>query len=335
VPGWGDVLGEFDRSARQHNGQPQNDNIRRRYFADLAKLTGRSTILYATAWLSKPGIGDQSINLQDMQGMMEACRDLPGPGLDIILHSPGGSAEAASSIVTYLRQKYDDIRVFVPLAAMSAATMWALSANRIVMGKHSQLGPIDPQFMFPQQNGAMLAVPARTILDQFEQAKKEIAANPACLGAWAPMIPQYGPGLLQMCESTNALSRGLVSDWLKAYMFANLRDPEKKAEEAARFFADFTQHKSHAVGIFRDVARSKDVVIDDLETDPNLQDALLSVFHATMLTFNFSSCIKLIENNMGRGFYVQAQQVLLQGLMPQAPQPQGAPPAAPPAQPAP
>lgn len=323
MPGWGDVLAEFNQSAQQNNGQPQNDDIRRRYVGALAAMTGRSTIIYATAWLSKPGIGDQSITLQDMQGMMEVCRGLPGPGLDIILHSPGGSAEAASSIVSYLRQKYEDIRVLVPLAAMSAATMWSLSANRIVMGKHSQLGPIDPQFMFPAPGGGVQAVPARTIIEQFAQAKREIAKDPKSLGAWAPMIPQYGPGLLQMCETTNQLSRGLVRDWLKAYMFANDAKRKTKADKAAKFFSDFTIHKSHAVGIFRDQARGKGIVIDDLETDAGLQDAVLSVFHATMLTFNFSMCVKLIENNLDHGFYVQAQPIFVQPMLPpQQPPPQ-------------
>ena len=70
--------------------------------------------------------------------MMEVCRDLNGPGLDLILHSPGGSAEATASIVRYLRRNFDHIRVFVPVAAMSPATMWALAGDVIVMGKHSQ-----------------------------------------------------------------------------------------------------------------------------------------------------------------------------------------------------
>lgn len=69
-----------------------------------------------------------------MQGMMEVCRGLTGPGLDLIVHSPGGSAEATASMVRYLRQKFTHIRVFVPLAAMSAATMWALSGDEIWMG---------------------------------------------------------------------------------------------------------------------------------------------------------------------------------------------------------
>jgi hypothetical protein len=185
------------------------------------------------------------------------------------------------------------------------------------------------------QSGQVMPVPARSIIDQFKQAKKEIASDPSCLGAWAPMIPQYGPGLLQMCETAHALSKELVRDWLKAYMFAGELDPARKAERVARFFGDFKQHKSHSAGIFRDVAKSKGLIVDDLEADQNLQDAVLSLFHATMLTFNFSPCIKLIENNLGRGFYVLGQQVLMQQLMPQMRPPQQPQPPQQPAPPGP
>lgn len=127
-----------------------------------------------------------------------------------------------------------------------------------------------------------------------------------------------------MCESANTLSVEL-RDWLETYMFAGESNAKKKAEKVATFFGDFKHHKSHAVGIFRDVAKEQGLLIDDLEDDQALQDAVLSVFHSTMLTFNFSNCVKLIENNLGRGFYVQAQPILLQQLMPQmVPQPQPA-----------
>jgi ClpP class serine protease len=51
--------------------------------------------------------------------------ELKGKDLDLIVHSPGGSPEATEAIVTYLRSKFNDIRVIVPQAAMSAATMLA------------------------------------------------------------------------------------------------------------------------------------------------------------------------------------------------------------------
>ena len=143
MPTWGEILAELQQP---ENRLPNVDKVRRKYLTQLFELTRRPTILYYTDWFGKSGPA-ASITLEDMQAMMEVCKDLSGPNLDIILHSPGGSPEAAASIVRYLRKKFYDIRVFVPLAAMSAATMWALAGNRIVMGSHSQLGPIDPQLV--------------------------------------------------------------------------------------------------------------------------------------------------------------------------------------------
>jgi ClpP class serine protease len=178
----------------QPGAPPDFDGVRRRYLTELHALTGRPTIVYSSDWLSG-GTPASSIVLKDMQGFMEVCHGLDGPELDVILHSPGGSAEAAASIVRYLRTKYQDIRVFVPLAAMSAATMLALAADRIVMGKHSQLGPIDPQLV-----ASTGSFPARSVIDQFEQAKRECSADPSLLGAWMPILQHYGPALLNLCE---------------------------------------------------------------------------------------------------------------------------------------
>ena len=189
MPSWGEILTELQQAAATGGGVPPFDTIRRKYIAQLHQRTGRDTILYTTRWLdgNYPGT---SIALEDMQGMMEVCRGLTGPSLDLILHSPGGSAEATASLVRYLRRKFTDIRVFVPLAAMSAATMWALSGNSIVMGKHSQLGPIDPQL-----NTGQWQHPARALINQFERIKQECAQDPSVLGAWLPTLQQYGPAV--------------------------------------------------------------------------------------------------------------------------------------------
>jgi hypothetical protein len=55
------------------------------------------------------------------------------------------------------------VRVIVRLAAMSAATMMACAADKIVMGKHSYLGPIDPQLRLQTPLGVQ-QIPAHTIL---------------------------------------------------------------------------------------------------------------------------------------------------------------------------
>ena len=82
---------------------------------------------------------------------MSALHELKGEELDLILHSPGGSLEVSEQVVTYLRSKYRHIRAVVPQNAMSAATMIACACDGIVMGKHSALGPIDPQITVPHK----------------------------------------------------------------------------------------------------------------------------------------------------------------------------------------
>lgn len=318
MPTWGEMLKELQESAQQRGGQPDFDALRRKYLAHLYAKTGRDTIVYATDWLSgRAGGGITGITLEDMQGMMEVCHGLRGPELDVILHSPGGSAEATASIVRYLRRKFTDIRVFVPLAAMSAATMWALAGNAIVMGKHSQLGPIDPQFVTPQGQ-----FPARALIKQFERIKQECAENPANLGAWLPTLQQYGPALLEEAEIAERLARRLVQEWLEAYMFAGQRGAKGKAEKIAAYFADYDTHQSHGLGIDRDQARDVGVTIIDLESDQELQDAILSAYHATIHTFS-GAAVKIIENHNGRAFVKLAQTVQVQIPVMQGPAPAG------------
>ncbi len=314
MPTWGEILAEINASAlaRAPLGQGADyDGIRRRYLSQLHALTGRDTILYTTNWL-RGAAPPTAITLEDMQGMMEVCHGLRGPTLDLILHSPGGSAEATASIVRYLRSKFLDIRVFVPLAAMSAATMWALSGNLIVMGKHSQLGPIDPQLIMGQ-----MQVPTRALIREFERAKEEVAKNPAVLGAWLPRLQQYPPAVLEQCEAAEELSKRLTMEWLREYMFRGHSDAADRAKRVADYFANYGIHQSHALGIDRDQARSVGVEVMNLEVNQQLQDAVLSVHHAALLTFA-AGPFKIIENQQGRAFVQTAQvaQIMLQGPMP-------------------
>jgi serine dehydrogenase proteinase len=299
VPGWGEILAEVQATAGPSG--LDFDSVRRKYVVDLHIKTGRSTIVYASDFLNKsaPAV---AIGLQDMVGLMEVFRDLPGPNLDLILHSPGGQAEATERLVNYMRSKFSHIRVFVPLAAMSAATMWALAADEIVMGKHSQLGPIDPQITLPSG----LTVPAGSLLSQFRKASEECAANPARLSGWLPTLQQYPPGLLEICETSDVLARQLVAEWTSKWTFTGRADAAEKAEAVAAFFADDESHLSHSRAITRDQLRDAGLELNiiDLEDDPALQDAVLSVHHATMITF-MGGAAKIIENNLGRA-YVQS-----------------------------
>lgn len=309
---WGDILKELAQATAGPlpPGVSACDVVRRKYLGQLHHATGRNAVLYASKWTQAPAEPELvSIVPEDLQGLMEVLNGLPHEkGLDIVLHSPGGSAEAVESLVKYVRSLFADVRVIVPHAAMSAATMLACAADRILMGTHSFLGPIDPQFIMQTETGRS-AVPAQAILAQFELAKKE-CADPSLLPAWIPMLRQYGPALLIQCQLAQDLSRSLVTEWLEKYMFAREPDAKTKAEGVARSLSDHAVFKSHGRFIDRQQARDNiGLIVDDLEADSRLEDATLALFHAATHTFNATPAVKLLENHQGRAF-IKLQQVL-------------------------
>lgn len=211
MPIWSEILHELEQTAAQ-GGSIDFDGVRRRYLARLHEHTGRNVVLHASGWLQKDAAPPTltQINQEDIHALMEVTSGLQDTNLDLILHSPGGSPEAAEGIVSYLRSRFDHIRVIVPQLAMSAATMISCAADEILMGKHSFLGPIDPQIVVSTQLGTR-AVPAQAVLDQFDKAQQE-CADPEKLSAWLPMLGQYGPDLLVQCEMALSLSRELAED---------------------------------------------------------------------------------------------------------------------------
>lgn len=318
MPTWGGLLTELKETEKQ-GVNPPYDYVRRKYLATTYKTTGRNIILYATKWTQPGNVHPDLISIteEDIQGLMEVVHGLKGQSLDLIVHSPGGSAEATEAFVSYLRTKFSNIRVIIPQSAMSAATMLACAANSIVMGKHSFIGPIDPQMILQTPLGVQV-VPAQAIIDQFELAKTE-CEDPKKLGSWIPILSQYGPALLVQCDNALKLSQELVSEWLEKYMFAGRSDANDISMKIAADLANHKDFKSHARHINREKAKKMGLIIEDLERDQVFQDNILSIFHATTHTFNGTNAVKIIENHNGKAFIKQQHMVVVQQRPPSPP----------------
>lgn len=322
MPSWGGILKELGQT-KTAAGLPDFDKVRRKYLARHHERTKRAVILYASKWTDvDPDVPPDAVSIvdADMHGFMEACYDVPEKQVDLILHSPGGSLEAAEAIVDYLRARFDHIRIVVPHAAMSAGTIIACAADEILMGEHSSLGPIDPQFILNTALGKRVA-PAQAIRDQFELAKKE-CQDPKLLAAWVPMLSQFGPDLLVQCENTTKLSHDLVHEWLEKFMFRGETDAADKARGIADWLADHNSFKSHSRHIPRADLVARKMKVIELEKDPLQQDDLLSVFHAVNHTFTQTSAVKIIENHKGNAFVNQIQKMTMVPVQkPTAPSP--------------
>ncbi len=281
------------------------DAIRRGYLKKLSEKTGRPTILYAAGFGLPKFAHVQSalsISAQDMQAFMAACVDTQGPNLDLILHSPGGSPEAAEQVVNYLRARFTHIRAIVPQAAMSAATMMACACDEIVMGKHSAIGPIDPQIMLPRPTGGVF-MPAQAYLDEFKKAVEDVQANPASAAIWLDKMRELPPGFLTHCGNLISGAKITVERWLERYMKVS----PQKAHDIATWLGTASNHFSHGRPISAEEASANGLKVTMLETDAVLQDLVLSVYHSTIVTFEITQCGKFVENQSGKGLYFQFQ----------------------------
>src|SRR3989344_9199789 len=61
----------------------------------------------------------------------------------LILNSIGGDIYTAYKIINVLREKCKEFDVIILENANSAATLMALGSDKIIMGKQSELGPLD------------------------------------------------------------------------------------------------------------------------------------------------------------------------------------------------
>jgi len=262
----------------------------------------RNLILYSTSWtISGGGVGT-SIGESDVHSFMDVIHGLDGDKLDIIIHSPGGSPTATEQIVSYLRDKFEDIRIFIPQSAMSAATLMCCAADEVVMGTHSSLGPIDPQMHLPTTpRGHSTA--AFAVLDQFEMASSDIETY-SDLTVWKPILDKIDPGTLAECNEAIELSKSLAKEWAEEYMHENKNDANDTAQQLAEFLSDRRAFKSHSRRIDRSQASDHGFEIKELEEDDTLQDLVLSIFHSTMLAHENTELVKIIENQNGRNSMV-------------------------------
>ncbi len=233
MPNWKEVLSEVSRQAEIGNKRANSafDSVRRKYLKKLEQHTSRNVIAYYSAFLSKPPMFGLEITDEDKNGFMMAIHQMDRKkGLDLFLHTPGGSIAAAESLVDYLRRMFDkDIRAIVPQIAMSAGTMIACSCSSIVLSKHSNLGPIDPQI-----NG----VPAQGVLDEIQTAYKEIAADPAKISIWQFILNKYTPTYIGQCQQAVDWSKEFVRTQLIDNMLSAHNDKNKLAEQIVNKLSD-------------------------------------------------------------------------------------------------
>lgn len=304
------ILAEIQTTGSTH------DAIRRKYLKQLHDFTKRNVIVYYSGWLQKGQLAGQGVGFElndaDKNGFMAAIYKLDKSiGLDLILHTPGGDFAATESLVDYLRSIFGtNIRAFVPQIAMSAGTMICLSCKEIVMGKHSSLGPIDPQ---------IFGVPAHGILEEFNQAKKELTTNPNIAPIWQMIFAKYNPTLIGECQKAIDWAESTVKIWLETGMFLGEVDAKNKAKKIVESLGSHAITKSHARHISLNTAKDAGMKVVALESDNDLQERVLCVHHACIHTLSHTPAFKIIENQNGTAYIPITSTILTAAMVGNSP----------------
>ena len=189
----------------------------------------------------------------------------------VILDTPGGVVEVVERMVTALRAIYNYVTVIVPDQAMSAGTILALSADRILMDHLSCLGPIDPQI---EKDGKL--VPALSYLQQFERLNMKAQEGQLTTAEYA-LLSKLDLGELYQFEQARELSIELLIKWLSQYKFKHWTTTEAqgievtpemrigRAEEIAALLNETGRWHSHGRAIdMRTLQGEVGLKIDDI-----------------------------------------------------------------------
>lgn len=299
MPSWSKISEEIKEKGVANPTVNPFDAIRRKYLAIMHQYTGRNVIAYYSGFLQNHDPRDNvSIDDTDKNAFMQTIYGLDKTkGLDLILHTPGGRIDAAESLIKYLKAIFGkDTRAFIPQMAMSAGTMIALSCKEIVMGKESNIGPIDPQFG---------GVSCEGIIEEFNKAIEDIKLQPASAELWKVIISKYHPTFLGDCKKAIDWSQQIVKESLKDNMLEGCSDND--IDKVIENLGSHDKTYSHNRHIHIDECLKYGLKVTALESFEkkniedceDLQDCVLTIHHAYMHTFANTLATKIVENHEG------------------------------------
>lgn len=121
-------------------------------YRSIEEATGNPLIVYATS--RRPNASGM-IGADVIDEFIKQIEAIPqGTAvIDVLIESNGGDGVVTWRLISALRTKANRIRALVPHSAFSAATLFCLGADEIIMGKYGCLGPTDPQITVRGKDG--------------------------------------------------------------------------------------------------------------------------------------------------------------------------------------
>ncbi|WP_375211154.1 SDH family Clp fold serine proteinase, partial [Hyphococcus sp.] len=171
----------------------------------------------------------------------------PTERLSLILDTNGGQTSAGWRLINLIRSFCDDLEVIVPTKAMSAGTLMALGADRILMTKQGALGPIDPSLanhpLSPtvvSATGQQIKMPvsAEAVRGYIDEVKKDVTDPAALASVWNHLADKIHPIVLGEIFRLGGQIRNLASDLIQN----QVPDKDRQADIIQHLCSDSGSH---------------------------------------------------------------------------------------------
>jgi len=283
----------------------ERDVTRRSLLRKIEKITKTRVIAY----LANPNASPNFIDHNDpvfLNDLLESVGDTEV--LDVIIDSPGGEANVTEKLAIMCREHCKVLRAMIPNSAKSAATMWAISSDQVLMGYLSEIGPIDPQIRMVDPQGRITFVPAQSIIDSVGQIHQMLQAGVDQRVAIG-LIQKLDPAIIDVANKAINFSMQFAERWLSQYM---LKDDHAKAKEIAEALSDNRRWLSHGKRIGIKEALDLGLKVESIDRKSALWKFLWEYYGRAQMMMNATGTIKLFEcKTMGINFSIGMQRIPL------------------------
>lgn len=260
---------EYESIVGLKNVNVSIDREIKRVIEEISSIRKHPLICYVANVLNSSLSQSIAIDDSDQLPFSEMIQNIPSEKkeIDIILVTPGGTAETVDFLVKELRKRFDRVSFILPYMAMSAGTIFCMSGNELIMTENAFFGPIDPQV--PSKNGRF--VPAQSIFTLIEDIKVrgEEQLKKGLQPDWTDIQILRNLDAREIGNAINAskLSTDLVTKYLEQYKFKDWtthrrhestvvtdEDRHQRATKIATQLCDHSIWLSHSTRINRDMA---------------------------------------------------------------------------------
>lgn len=270
--------------------QLQGHATRRHLFNRLENLLKIPLVTFFTSFRYPVMIENQDADM--LEGILQRT-DL-SRGLLLFVDSPGGDGLAAERIIKVCRSysKTGDFTVLILGKAKSAATMISFGANKLIMGKTAELGPIDPQLTL-ETDGHKKVFSICNIVKSYEKLFQQAVKVKGNLQPYLQQLANYDAREIEEFKSAIELSADIAVRTLEEGMMAGTSHAAIKKK--IKIFLTPERTKTHGRPIYSEEASDCGINIEVLDIESEIFKPAYELYQRTS-NYVSGKAAKCIEN---------------------------------------